>query len=491
MTLAAYASLGKVNEARGTVELVGPFFAGLAEMLSKAFVGLRPAWGEVEARHFAFFLTLPMAIVAFYGLARKMASPAASLGASALFLSQPLVFGHAFINPKDTPFMAFFLVSLFLGMTMIEAEGSEAHSRPWFRRALPLALVAGVALGLTTSIRLVGLFAGVLVIGLALVIRGRRGLPMLAVYAATVPVACYLTWPSLWGDPIGQLAITVRGTLAAVGVPLEHEVLYRGLVYPMKDLPWHFLPFTTLIQLTEPAIAAAIGGLLIGIFGWVRGISRLPMFAIALLWIGAPYALALLSDSATYDNARHFLFTLPAIFLIASVAFDKIRQLVAPSVLVGLVGLACLPGLVGILTLHPYEYIYYNALVGGVRGAYRQYELDYWATSYRRAMESLDLAAPPGARVFVAGPWQAAAPFARADLRLAKGSAGAELEAPSYYLSHGRANFDQRGAPDGPVVFEVRVAGAVLATVRALGGAPWSDSPLAPGPDARDSGASP
>ena len=30
--------------------------------------------------------------------------------------------------------------------------------------------------------------------------------------------------------------------------------------------------------------------------------------------------------------------------------------------------LLLIPGLVGVLTLHPYEYIFYNSLIGGVRG---------------------------------------------------------------------------------------------------------------------------
>jgi hypothetical protein len=35
--------------------------------------------------------------------------------------------------------------------------------------------------------------------------------------------------------------------------------------------------------------------------------------------------------------------------------------------------------------LHPYEYIYYNRLVGGVTQAYRDYETDYWGTAFSEA----------------------------------------------------------------------------------------------------------
>ena len=39
--------------------------------------------------------------------------------------------------------------------------------------------------------------------------------------------------------------------------------------------------------------------------------------------------------------------------------------------------------------LHPDEYVYYNALVGGVPGAAGRFKLDYWANSYREATGDL------------------------------------------------------------------------------------------------------
>lgn len=39
--------------------------------------------------------------------------------------------------------------------------------------------------------------------------------------------------------------------------------------------------------------------------------------------------------------------------------------------------------------LHPYQYVYYNAFVGGIRGAAGRYELDYWAASYREATHQI------------------------------------------------------------------------------------------------------
>ena len=72
--------------------------------------------------------------------------------------------------------------------------------------------------------------------------------------------------------------------------------------------------------------------------------------------------------------------------------------------------LLLVPGVVGIARLHPYEYVYYNELVGGLQGAEGRFELDYWATGFREAMETINDVAPAKATVAVAGSRQAAAP---------------------------------------------------------------------------------
>jgi len=37
--------------------------------------------------------------------------------------TQPLLFGHAFINQKDTPFMGFFVLSVVVGLAVVDRLG--------------------------------------------------------------------------------------------------------------------------------------------------------------------------------------------------------------------------------------------------------------------------------------------------------------------------------------------------------------------------------
>ena len=43
-----------------------------------------------------------------------------------------------------------------------------------------------------------------------------------------------------------------------------------------------------------------------------------------------------------------------------------------------------------LVRLHPYEYLFYNAAVGGLEGASRRYDLDYWFNSMPEALSQLE-----------------------------------------------------------------------------------------------------
>lgn len=80
-----------------------------------------------DLRHLVYFLTYFAGIAAFYSLARRWLDVLSSAGATLLFVTQPLFWGHAFINPKDTPFLSLFLLSVATGFKMIDAIQRLSH----------------------------------------------------------------------------------------------------------------------------------------------------------------------------------------------------------------------------------------------------------------------------------------------------------------------------------------------------------------------------
>ena len=44
---------------------------------------------------------------------------------------------------------------------------------------------------------------------------------------------------------------------------------------------------------------------------------------------------------------------------------------------------------IGMARLHPYEYVSFNHIAGGVRGAQPRFMLDYWGLAFKQAGEAL------------------------------------------------------------------------------------------------------
>lgn len=107
----------------------GPSYFMVYSVASEFFERLIPRWHEVDGRHFTNYLTHLLAAGCFYYLARRlMGWPYAAL-ATVFFASQPMLLGHAFINQKDTPFMAFFLASLVAGLVATDRLATANHER--------------------------------------------------------------------------------------------------------------------------------------------------------------------------------------------------------------------------------------------------------------------------------------------------------------------------------------------------------------------------
>jgi hypothetical protein len=460
--------------ARGTISNLryyGPIFSFTAEVSSRFLQLIHPDWGIPEGRHFAYYLTFLVGIYFFYRLARRFATQFAALAGTLLFATQPLLFGHALMNPKDTPFAVFFIITIEMGWMLADAlwpgrsaEDDRARNlgsgkqgsihrvlvtvwpgaerlQLWNLRVWGLILVGGAFLGLTVSIRILGGLAGVIVF-LIFIIRGKRQsiLPIL-VYGAIASLATYVVWPFLWGNPVKNLfvAFEIMRKFSWPG-----RVLYLGERVLPSELPWFYVPKMFAYQLTIPALLLALAGLIIVIFG--REFKNSPSRAILLfLWFGIPMAWAVLGDPIFYDNGRQLIFALPPVFLFATLAIDWLWGRFDKRWVGAVVTLALIPSFVGILQLHPYEYVYFNTFAGGIQGAEGYYELDYWCTAGKEAILYVNEVAPEGAIVTYSCKGEQFEPFARPDLRLGDTDDYADPD----YLIVGRRVTDPEHPPEG------------------------------------------
>lgn len=549
----AWPQQGVVNLIREDLGYYGPFYIMLVDRATE-YLRTFLSFPLPDLRHLIYFLTYLAGICAFYLLAKRWLTEIPALGATLLFMTQPVLWGHAFINPKDTPFLSLFLLSLYFGIqafdklnqtqsteldprskristlltalwlvsvfslfiftqafhTYIESLVLSAQSDgtnilsliaknitavpadvyiqryfilflqartyyfllstlilliTWYRLnyQLPITLFSillpAILLGFTTSTRILGPFAGVLVTYYAFRTKGKQAVPAIAMYAIVALIATYLTWPYLWMNPIPRFFESLREMSL---YPWNGLVIFNGATYRSTDIPYFYLPVLLAIQLTEPVWALSIAGWLVSIVSGGRSEKR-GLVELSLLWFIIPLILFIVLHIALYDNFRQILFIVPPIFLMAGVAFEKIKNIKWQ---IALIVLSLIPGVLGIISLHPYEYIYYNSFIGGVDGAYDRYDLDYWGISYREAAEYVNSVAPPNATVWVEGPSHLFALFARDDLKIYSPSEVERAESYNYVVALTRYNFDEITYPEAEVVYQIMRGDAVLSVIK-------------------------
>jgi len=111
---------GDIPLTGNTYDNYGPAYVIAVDLGARVLTHIIP-FTTSDARHLLYFLTYLIGIWAFYALAKRWLSEIPASGATLLFATQPLLWGHAFISPKDIPFLAFFLLSLEFGFRMSDS----------------------------------------------------------------------------------------------------------------------------------------------------------------------------------------------------------------------------------------------------------------------------------------------------------------------------------------------------------------------------------
>jgi hypothetical protein len=241
-----------------------------------------------------------------------------------------------------------------------------------------------------------------------------------------------------------------------------HDMLYRGIMISSDALPWHFFPTLAAIQLTEVVLPLALAGL--GVLAWRLAHRRLAWDEglVLVLWIAAPLFGLVVLGFGIYGNIRQLLFILPPLFVFAGLAMDAILGALPRAWERGVVAaLLLVPGIAGIVRMHPYEHAYFNRYAGGVDGAWGEYQPSHWCTSLREAAEFLNQAAPAGALILVDGPVEGVRAFARSDLVVE--GIWSQLPDPTFVVSCTRTPDEVQDFPGMVKLFQVARGQAVYA----------------------------
>ncbi len=329
-------------------------------------------------------------------------------------------------------------------------------------------LLAGVFFGITSSLRIIGPAAGGIIALYFFLKLKRKSISPLISYSVIGLISAYLTWPFLWKSPVSRYLSAVR---LMVNYPWTNDFLFKGEIFEASSLPATYLPSLISIQLTESIILLAILGIYLICYQIRKKHNH--SYSIILLWFFPPLIYTMLFPPTMYDNFRQFLFLIPPLFIFGGIAIDSINLSLFKNskvLYISMIIFLAFPGIYNSIKLHPYQYIYYNNFVGGVENAYRRYELDYWATSFKENMDFINQHAEKNAKIIVWGgpPWLAQG-YAREDLTITsmKDIPSEKWSTYDYQIILPRGNMDIRFNDRvlGPVIYQTTRNNGILSKV--------------------------
>jgi hypothetical protein len=340
-------------------------------------------------------------LFATWRLGRRLGGRLAGLAALVLLAACPLYVGHMFINPKDSPFaaaMAIFLLGL--------VRALEQYPKP----SPATVLLLGAGFGLSIGSRIMagfGVIEAVVALAMLFAIAARDNGPRTAgaglgrFLLALVPAAALayalmaLLWPWSVANPLNPIS-AIETFSHFFEKPWQE--LYAGRLIEPPDMPRSYVPVLLGLKLPEIfsalAIAGTLGALLAATWPALEPGRRASLLAVALAGL-LPIAVTVIARPAMYNGVRHFVFVLPPLAALGGLATAVVAEraarlgmfAAAVAAVAFIAGLA-LPA-AGMVRLHPYEYVYFNSLAGGVRAAQHRYMLDYWGLAFKQAGEAL------------------------------------------------------------------------------------------------------
>ena len=375
-------------------------YGGLFDVVAVLCEQLLPQVEPYAVRHVLCAICGIAGVGGTFATARLVAGPrAGALAAVALAVCGPW-YGSMFNHTKDIPFAA-----AMIWATYFLCCAARDLPRPRWRDVALFGLMLGASLG----IRVLGLLL-IGYVALAIVMRMIQSQPRpmrdhLGFFAESAfrfgpafaigYVIMIAAWPWSALAPLNP----VRGLIDFSEFNYQIRTLLNGQIYMMGDVPRWYVPAYLLIKL--PLIMLA-GAAVAAVFtAWPgRTSARLSRMRdeTALLAIIAvfPVLCEVIHRGPAFSGLRHFLFVVPVFAVLAGIGFHwllmrlEARRYAIARIAYGAIAAALLWNASMLVRLHPYEYLYYNPLVGGLEGASGRYETDYWVNIMPEAVESLE-----------------------------------------------------------------------------------------------------
>lgn len=354
--------------------------------------------GEFEFRHIMSSL-FGAALLIFTGLICFQLSQSWAVALLGLIIASftPRLIGNSLSNPKDIP------LATFSAFTLLQII---AFLRELPRVKIGRALLLIIGFMLATNIRasggiaLVGYFLMFTTIYIAYMVydgqlqikRAWRIMAFTVGVAITGYICTGLLWPWDFQNPIlnPYKAFKVFSNFDY----FNSLGLFEGRWLLGNHIPWYFVP--QWLYITLPI--SVIGGLVLFCVllpGYIRS-SWFNKVATSMLLLSVvlPLTFIIINKSNIYDGARQVLFVVPSLIVLATLGWARLFENIhAPylKITVGaLLFLILLEPAIFIFRNNPVQAMYFSPLIGGTKGAFKNFEMDYYGYSVKPALDWIE-----------------------------------------------------------------------------------------------------
>lgn len=368
--------------------------------------------GDIESHHlFIVFMSTVLVLVTCCFTQELYGMFAAIIAGLSLIL-YPLFLAESHFNIKDPVETTFYALSIYTFY-----KGIVKNSWRWM---LGFAIFSGLALGTKLNIIFLPLilFPWLLLKKDKRFIKNKKILFLLSISPLIAFLIFFCSWPMLWDNPASKLLTHVfyRYKRVAWGV------VYQPPEY-FTSAGFNTYPFQWILYTTPLVILFFFGiGIITALFR-IKKEKHTPSFLI-LLWFLVPIIRVSLPKMGIYGGVRQIMEYVPAMAILAGLGASQMvkwlngqknnHPTIQPLILFQAITLLMfLPLLIKMIKIHPNENVYFNPLIGGLKGA-KERNLPDWGNTmgnvYRQAINWLNDNGEKDARLALAVSLEDAAP---------------------------------------------------------------------------------
>lgn len=346
--------------------------------------------GDIESYHLFEVLTGAILILVVSLFAQETYGVFAGLIAGLSLALYPLFLGESHFNIKDPVETCFFGLTIYTFWKAIKNQSPK-----WM---ISSAIFCGLALGVKFNIIFVPL-----IILPWLLARGikrsfsKKILKSLFFYPFVSFGIFFISRPYLWSDPFNHTLEIIK-YYQSIGLQQNFQPA-NFYIFGFNTYPLQAVIFTTPLVI----LFFSLIGIIACFFLFKKEKEKTSL--LWLLWLVVPILRVTIPKTSIYGGVRQIMEYIPAMALLAGLGANYIATLRRSHLAKIVIVFMFIPIILKLISLHPNEGLYFNPLIGGLKGAAER-NFPNWGLSlgneYRQGIKWFNQNAPPQANLTLA-----------------------------------------------------------------------------------------